>query len=84
LLLTKVSLLLTKKRDLGILYSNKNRIDKVIYNSSILLGIILLRKGLEPIVLNKVRYSLLKKPIIVVIIIDSKESYSLGASILLI
>jgi hypothetical protein len=59
----------------------KIRMDKVVCDGRTPLGTILSRKVLEPMVLNKARHGLLKKPVIVIIITDGEESCGLDASV---
>jgi hypothetical protein len=50
------------------------RMDRVVWDGQTPLGTILSRKVLKPMVLDKARNGLLKKPVIVVIITDGEES----------
>jgi hypothetical protein len=59
----------------------KNRMDEIVWGGPTPLGTILSRKVLEPMILDRARHGLLKKPVIVVIITDGEESCGLDASV---
>jgi hypothetical protein len=52
----------------------ENRMDKVVYDGNTPLGTILEKKILKPMILDKARHDLLKKPVIVIIITDGEDS----------